>query len=149
MMTTTFNRKMRAVRLSSVTDEVLSAVLLHPALKELTVDKNLALASAGELRGNRGSISNQINVQHDGLYPFTLFQDPCLLGQVVARMETVNLAKVPDNRLRCLHLHLYPPFNLHLHRHCHCSCTVTTTVTVIFSFIFIFTITLTFTCCSP
>ena len=79
MMTTTFNRKMRAVRLSSVTDEVLSAVLLHPALKELTVDKNLALASAGELRGYRGSISNQINVQHDGLYLF--FMTPFCWGK--------------------------------------------------------------------
>ena len=53
MMTTTLSRKMRAVRLSSVTDEVLSAVLLHPALKELTVDKGLALASAGEVRRKR------------------------------------------------------------------------------------------------
>jgi len=65
---------LRRVTVTSVAPEVLGAVLAHPGLTRVTLEPTLILGDA----------------------------DPALLGNLVARMEGVEMAKVADKRLKCM-----------------------------------------------
>ena len=62
---------LKRVTITSVAPEVLGSVLAHPGLTEVTLEPTLALGDA----------------------------DPALLGNLVARMEKVNMSKVADTLL--------------------------------------------------
>ena len=63
--------ELRSVEIASMSREVLEAVMEHPGVKEITLEKTLALHEA----------------------------DPQLLARVVKKMEVVNIIKVADKRL--------------------------------------------------
>ena len=65
---------LRSVEIASVSRKVLEAVMEHPGVKEITLEKALALHEA----------------------------DPQLLGRVVKKLEVVNMMKVADKRLTCM-----------------------------------------------